>query len=66
MVNAILREVNILLEGLEIECLFVKFKNQRFGALCVAILPPHFSQVSFLRRYATAVLLEKVKERHLK
>ena len=45
MVNAILREGNILLEGLEIDFFFCVFvKNLRFGAISVAILP-----LSFLR-----------------
>ena len=35
----------------------------RFGAFCVAILPPHFSQVSFLRRYAIAVFCEGLAHR---
>ena len=56
MVNAINREVNILLQGLEIDCVFLLVFVQilRFGALCFAILPPHFFQMSFLRRYAIA------------
>ena len=60
MVNAILREGNILLEGLEIEFFFWRFClkpefRSNFGCHFAAL----FSQVSFLRRYAIAVFLQK-------
>ena len=32
--------------------LFLFIYNLRFGGVCVAILPVHSSQASFLRRYA--------------
>ena len=55
MVNAMLREGNVLLEGLENElffrrfCLKLEFRSN-FGCHFAAL----FSQVSFLRRYAIA------------
>ena len=59
MVNAILREGNILLEGLEFDfflrfCLKPEFRSN-FGCHFAAL----FSQVSFLRRYAIAVFLQR-------
>ena len=60
VVNAILREGNILLEGLEFDsffwriCLKPEFRSN-FGCHFAAL----FSQVSFLRRYAIAVFLQR-------
>ena len=61
VVNAILREGNILLEGLEFDSFFLRFClkpefRSNFGCHFAAL----FSQVSFLRRYAIAVFFAKV------
>ena len=60
VVNAILREGNILLEGLEFDSFFLRFClkpefRSNFGCHFAAL----FSQVSFLRRYAIAVFLQR-------
>ena len=60
VVNAILREGNILLEGLEFDFFFWRFClkpefRSNFGCHFAAL----FSQVSFLRRYAIAVFLQR-------
>ena len=60
VVNAILREGNILLEGLEFDAFFLCFClkpefRSNFGCHFAAL----FSQVSFLRRYAIAVFLQR-------
>ena len=60
VVNAIFREGNILLEGLEFDSFFLRFClkpefRSNFGCHFAAL----FSQVSFLRRYAIAVFLQR-------